>query len=120
MDQLRNVAYKAPRHAFPWDPLRAELETSHDRDDHERTPTRLESPITENPVMETNEEMWQSKVSLEVIESRGHPAICKMLDFFEDREFYYSKWRDRSRVLVYLHMCRIELIFLLCQNSGDA
>lgn len=29
---------------------------------------------------------------LRVSPNRGHPNICKLLDFFEDREFYYSEF----------------------------
>jgi protein-serine/threonine kinase len=35
---------------------------------------------------------WHAKISAETVKNRGHPNVCKMLDFFEDREFYYRKW----------------------------
>jgi protein-serine/threonine kinase len=28
---------------------------------------------------------------LKISPERGHPNICQLLDFFEDREFYYSE-----------------------------
>jgi hypothetical protein len=34
---------------------------------------------------------------LRVSPNRGHPNICKLLDFFEDREFYYSGSSSRSQ-----------------------
>jgi protein-serine/threonine kinase len=34
---------------------------------------------------------WHAKISAETVKNRGHPNVCKMLDFFEDREFYYRK-----------------------------
>lgn len=44
---------------------------------------------------------WHAKISAETVKNRGHPNICKMLDFFEDREFYY-----RECLLVCLYLGR--------------
>lgn len=43
---------------------------------------------------------WHARISAETVKNRGHPNICKMLDFFEDREFYY---REQSLCLFWIH-----------------
>lgn len=34
---------------------------------------------------------WHAHVSSQAVKNMGHPNVCKMLDFFEDKEFYYRK-----------------------------
>jgi hypothetical protein len=36
---------------------------------------------------------WHARISAETVKNRGHPNVCKMLDFFEDREFYYREFK---------------------------
>lgn len=117
MEQLRNVSYRKPKAPHPWDPLRAghppylngsapdALGTGHE------TPTNgssrmsyqtisreghLENPMNPSGGPELQDlSAWQAKLSYDNLKDRGHPNIVKMLDFFEDREFYYRTCSSR-------------------------
>lgn len=115
MDQLRNVPYKRPPVSYPWDPLRREQsDYFNDRPADvinggvgDTTPTAhmgltpgvsddgAHSDTNSNKMGETPKNVvspeWQPSIDPDTIQSRGHPAVCKMLDFFEDREFYYRE-----------------------------
>ena len=127
MDQLRNVPFKRPPQAYPWDPLRGQSQPSKiveddyfsstsntatpNSDTGETTPTARTGampgssvvilspetqPLTEGNLSslvggDVNPLEWHAKISAETVKNRGHPNICKMLDFFEDREFYYRE-----------------------------
>lgn len=64
MDQLRRLQYTEPPEPPPWAPSRMRL--------------RQGRPL--------DPEIIQSEVKAASV---GHPNICKMVDFFEDHEFYY-------------------------------
>ncbi|KAJ9100632.1 hypothetical protein QFC21_003676 [Naganishia friedmannii] len=114
MEQLRNVTYRKPKAPHPWDPLRAghhDFLDQPEKDDSagtgQDTPTTSHSSQRGNGVhsrddafgrIDTNTakpaelqdlSAWQAKLSSDNLQDRGHPNIVKMLDFFEDREFYY-------------------------------
>lgn len=113
MEQLRNVSYRRPKAPHPWDPLRAghpdyEGETGGETslETGLNTPTiqgasrvsaqslsrqgefEKENVVSGKPDLQ-NLSTWQAKLSNDNLKDRGHPNIVKMLDFFEDREFYY-------------------------------
>ncbi len=100
MDQLRNVSYRPPPGLLPWDPLRprptADLDTKCHSGMGDHTPTNvspMESPtsVLDTPLAEKNASDWTARMSFDSVKTRGHPNVCKMLDFFEDREFYYRE-----------------------------
>ena len=89
MDQLRHVLYHPPKHPQPWDPARSrELATTASSDSAPNTPDSMRSSSSADVFSPT-----QKYIASELRSSseRGHPNICKLLDFFEDREFYYCK-----------------------------
>jgi hypothetical protein len=117
MDQIRHLIYHAPKQPHPWDPSRSRS-GSNDNDasptpigtpaDAGATPKRLESigagqvaPLTPDSarssprstsstgLFSTTQKYIQGE--LKISPERGHPNICQLLDFFEDREFYYSE-----------------------------
>ena len=76
MDQLRRIAYVAPSKPRPWSPKRPK--TLDEYRTHKRIDAQRENiaapmgpPATAAP------------------SASSHPNICRMLDFFEDHEFYY-------------------------------
>ncbi|KAK4684619.1 hypothetical protein P7C73_g5553, partial [Tremellales sp. Uapishka_1] len=84
MDQLRHLLYVPPKTLHPWDPARRRSQA---------LPASPES-LRASPVL-GDEEVFtsaQKHLALEVRHAaeRGHPNICKLLDFFEDKEFYYQ------------------------------
>lgn len=94
MDQLRNLTYPAPAKPQPWAPERnqtsqhqTETPGKENADDTFKTPTNANDKES-FPFGD-----WHAKISADVVKDRGHPNVCKMLDFFEDREFYYREWR---------------------------
>lgn len=116
MEQLRNVAYRKPKAPHPWDPLRAghpdfpdQLESAESVGTGQDTPTTRHGsqhgngvhsqddasgridPNPAKPAELQDLSAWQAKLSSDNLEDRGHPNIVKMLDFFEDREFYYRE-----------------------------
>nr|XP_019045770.1 CAMK/CAMKL/PASK protein kinase [Kwoniella bestiolae CBS 10118]OCF24700.1 CAMK/CAMKL/PASK protein kinase [Kwoniella bestiolae CBS 10118] len=100
MDQLRHLLYHKPTKPLPWDPSRSRSAES------PALPT-ADSPASQSSsTFRTPESNWslahsdkdadsfvstQKYIAAEIKTSpeRGHPNIGKLLDFFEDREFYY-------------------------------
>lgn len=75
MDQLRRIAYVPPSKPRPWAPKR---------------PKTLEEYRARKGLdAEREEALAQTGAPLAAATSTSHPNICKMLDFFEDHEFYY-------------------------------
>lgn len=109
MDQLRHLLYNPPKTPLRWSPFRPRAEapvqvfhadtysapntpdSAHSSPSSERSSSGLFSPT-------------QKYIAAEIRYSpeRGHPNICKLLDFFEDREFYYreSIYHFSERVLI--------------------
>ena len=92
MDQLRHLLYNPPLRANPWDPMRAKP--------HRRSSDSVDTPPTspDSPQSDISMGSATSGMALKVIASeikhspeRGHPNIAKLLDFFEDKEFYYCE-----------------------------
>lgn len=125
MEQLRNVTYRKPKAPHPWDPLRAghppyldgsvpeALETGQNTPTNGDGPSRMSyksmsrdgqleaaGNMTSGPPELQDLSAWQAKLSYDNLKDRGHPNIVKMLDFFEDREFYYRSYPCRSQRLV--------------------
>ncbi|SJX61027.1 related to serine/threonine-protein kinase [Sporisorium reilianum f. sp. reilianum] len=77
MDQLRRINYVAPSKPRPWSPKR---------------PTTLEE-YRKQKRLEAEQEETQAQPGVipaaTATASSSHPNICRMLDFFEDHEFYY-------------------------------
>jgi protein-serine/threonine kinase len=118
MDQLRHLLYHTPASPLPWDPTRARPESDPappvppSTDQPSATSgspgpgaAQVITPIL-HPTPRTPESARSSPRSdrsgggmspaqkylvSEINHSpeRGHPNIAKLLDFFEDREFYY-------------------------------
>ncbi|WWD04746.1 hypothetical protein V865_002817 [Kwoniella europaea PYCC6329] len=100
MDQLRHLLYHKPNKPLPWDPSRA-------RHDESPASSTADSPRSQaSSSFRTPESNWSSAHSdkdadsfvstqkyiaaeIKTSPERGHPNIGKLLDFFEDREFYY-------------------------------
>ncbi|KAI9631924.1 uncharacterized protein MKK02DRAFT_21008 [Dioszegia hungarica] len=104
MDQLRHLLYNAPAKPHPWDPSRARPAPIHTGDgtitppdgvkrpslallQHARISARLVDRSYSSNMFSSNAQRIASE--LRSSPARGHPNICKLLDFFEDREFYY-------------------------------
>ncbi|WVQ80527.1 hypothetical protein IAT38_002632 [Cryptococcus sp. DSM 104549] len=102
MDQLRHLFYQKPNHMLPWDPARprpgvtsqdtpASPQKKHSTDDR-KIPGSPESGRS-SALSDASSRLFstQKYIAEEIKTSpeRGHPNICKLLDFFEDREFYY-------------------------------
>ncbi|KAJ1032480.1 hypothetical protein NDA16_000504 [Ustilago loliicola] len=75
MDQLRRIAYVSPVKPRPWAPKRPKTLEEY------RSRKRLEA--------EREEALAQIGPSAPTATLTSHPNICRMLDFFEDHEFYY-------------------------------
>jgi len=102
MDQLRHLMYNPPSKPHPWDPTR-------DRADGEPAinstatplpgsvpapfPSKAKASSTDSKSSSDSLDSATSRKDLahelELVLNRGHPNIVKLLDFFEDREFYY-------------------------------
>lgn len=100
MDQLRHLMYNPPTKPHPWDPMRP-------RANGEPAITTAATPLPGTvpapfPGKQSSTDSKSSTDSLdsasakkdlahelELVLHRGHPNIVKLLDFFEDREFYY-------------------------------
>jgi protein-serine/threonine kinase len=116
MEQLRNVSYRRPKAPRPWDPLRVghpdyEVQTKGEisLETGQNTPTNGQGAssasvksVSRQGGLESGHAVsgksdlqdlsaWQAKLSNDNLKDRGHPNIVKMLDFFEDREFYYCR-----------------------------
>lgn len=89
MDQLRHLLYNPPPKSLPWDPARTRVDPLDSDSSAPNTPDSIRSMRSDasgglfSPT--------QKYIASEIKHSpeRGHPNICKLLDFFEDREFYY-------------------------------
>lgn len=114
MDQLRHLMYNPPSKPHPWDPSRANptasttatnetsISVQGDTDQDHKAETSAEglvaptrgksgdsaSSTSTDGVLSASMEKNLS-YELEMVLNRGHPNIVKLLDFFEDREFYY-------------------------------
>lgn len=113
MEQLRNVTYRRPKAPHPWDPLRVghpdyeeqvrgdtPLQTGQNTPTNQGASRTSVKSVSRQGGLEKENIMpskpdpqdlsaWQAKLSKDNLRDRGHPNIVKMLDFFEDREFYY-------------------------------
>lgn len=108
MDQLRHLMYNPPAIPYPWDPSRYDPSTvkmatstpiiSDDKPEVNQSagePARgksgdsVSSTSTDGVLSASMEK--NLSYELEMVLNRGHPNIVKLLDFFEDREFYYCK-----------------------------
>ncbi|WVO19197.1 uncharacterized protein IAS62_000475 [Cryptococcus decagattii] len=96
MDQLRHLLYTPPRHMNPWDPARSRSEVTKPNgasgSDGEAI-SALGAPVSPRSGSENGRlySAIQKHIAEEIKSSpqRGHPNICKLVDFFEDKEFYY-------------------------------
>jgi protein-serine/threonine kinase len=52
-------------------------------------PSSSKSPWSVDTLLGQKQEQQLSEDGQQPIENVGHPSLCKMLDFFEDHEFYY-------------------------------
>ncbi|SNX82327.1 related to serine/threonine-protein kinase [Melanopsichium pennsylvanicum] len=75
MDQLRRIAYVTPTKPRPWAPKRPKTLEEY------RARKRLDA--------ERSEALVQVVSPTAAVTPSSHPNICRMLDFFEDHEFYY-------------------------------
>ncbi|CDW96904.1 hypothetical protein [Sporisorium scitamineum] len=75
MDQLRRITYVPPPKPRPWSPKRPKTLEEY------RVQKRLEA--------EREDRQAKAAPAAAVTTSISHPNICRMLDFFEDHEFYY-------------------------------
>ena len=102
MDQLRHLLYNPPLQPNPWDPMRKRTESTasgdmnngHVKSDSlESLANTPDSPRSESSAGGGLFSPAQKYIASEIRHSpeRGHPNICKLLDFFEDREFYYCE-----------------------------
>ncbi|WVR06255.1 hypothetical protein IAU60_003285 [Kwoniella sp. DSM 27419] len=103
MDQLRHLLYHKPNHMLPWDPSRpragetllapASPATSVRSDASNASANSPESHWASAQAVKDSPSFvsTQKYIAAEIKTSpeRGHPNIGKLLDFFEDREFYY-------------------------------
>ncbi|ORX40193.1 hypothetical protein BD324DRAFT_648793 [Kockovaella imperatae] len=96
MDQLRHLLYNPPIRPHPWDPTRERKDPptpmrtpNPDLDDS--LPNTPESPGSESSSSFGVYSPAQRHIASEIkhLPERGHPNIAKLLDFFEDKEFYY-------------------------------
>lgn len=109
MDQLRHLMYNPPTKPHPWDPSRsntAPAASSEAVAKPDGTPETLPGSVP--PARSKSGDSASSgstdgalsasmqknlSYELEMVLNRGHPNIVKLLDFFEDREFYYCEFR---------------------------
>ena len=117
MDQLRHLLYHTPTKPQPWDPARPRTSgaeygnapTQANDDTASRTttpppsspgrpvltPLQRQSSNTPDSMRSGHSQSFVGSAAkylqgeLKISPERGHPNICKLLDFFEDREFYY-------------------------------
>lgn len=102
MDQLRRLPYVRPAQEPPWSPTRIWPHTPNHLDDdrltaggHSASSSTPSTPATtRRPSLtpldaeyETRNEKSDSTAKVPILEI--HPALCTMLDFFEDESFYY-------------------------------
>jgi protein-serine/threonine kinase len=102
MDQLRHLMYNPPTKPHPWDPTRPRANGAPALNT-EATPLPGSVPApfpgkrsstdskSSNDSLDSATPKKDLAHELELVLNRGHPNIVKLLDFFEDREFYYCK-----------------------------
>lgn len=102
MDQLRHLMYNPPTKPHPWDPARPRA-NGEPAINPAATPLPGSVPApfpgkrSSTDSKGSSDSLDSTKSSsrkdlaheLELVLNRGHPNIVKLLDFFEDREFYY-------------------------------
>ena len=108
MDQLRHLMYNPPSKPHPWDPSRsnpaADDTPTQDRIDQAEADTDQSAGFVRGSSGDSASSSSTDGVpsaameknlsyELEMVLNRGHPNIVKLLDFFEDREFYYCMSR---------------------------
>lgn len=93
MDQLRNQTYHAPATPQPWAPERSARSQQLTETPGKENAETFKTPTNGNDKESFPFGDWHAKISADVVKDRGHPNVCKMLDFFEDREFYYREPR---------------------------
>jgi hypothetical protein len=112
MDQLRHLMYNPPAQPNPWDPSRARSDGKSINTAATPLPGSVPATFPSSngdvppPVTVTHGSPGSKSSSdgispsssrkdlaheLEVVLNRGHPNIVKLLDFFEDHDFYYCK-----------------------------
>lgn len=106
MDQLRHLMYNPPSKPYPWDPSRPHASSATTAGAEQPVPNGQEEKLPESvpPARSKSGDSASSgstdgalsasmqknlSYELEIVLNRGHPNIVKLLDFFEDREFYY-------------------------------
>lgn len=111
MDQLRHLLYNPPAKPHPWDPTRFRPDAVSEVGQNDRLsdaapatppsrhPSRMQTSAPNTPVSETGSDGSASSMfaptqkyiasEIKSAPQRGHPNIAKLLDFFEDREYYY-------------------------------
>ncbi|CAO1632228.1 unnamed protein product [Parajaminaea phylloscopi] len=95
MDQLRRFRYDAPTDEPPWSPSKLWPRTPHRRQSSGATassPSSVRTPMLERRPSLSLDGLDRAdprarKARLGV--AHTHPALCTMLDFFEDESFYY-------------------------------
>lgn len=97
MDQLRHLMYNPPAKPHPWDPARNDPKTSGSVAMSKRTKSSDSGSVSSGNDEAMSASMEKNlSYELEMVLNRGHPNIVKLLDFFEDREFYYRTSCSRS------------------------
>ncbi|GMK57363.1 hypothetical protein CspeluHIS016_0401970 [Cutaneotrichosporon spelunceum] len=94
MDQVRHLIYLRPPVQHPWDPFRPRRGAeSNGGALGDSTPDQVDSSASASrsstPASQANSTSRYISSELKHGPERGHPNVCKLLDFFEDREFYY-------------------------------
>ena len=92
MDQLRRLPYAPPPHPPPWSPRRARVPGVYPPrapTDFEHEDTRQNSGNGGDTSKDSTDVSTFSTTLPTSEKGMSHPNICKMLDFFEDHEFYY-------------------------------
>ncbi|BEJ17094.1 hypothetical protein CspHIS471_0604950 [Cutaneotrichosporon sp. HIS471] len=94
MDQVRHLIYLRPPVPNPWDPFRPRRGAESNGDAvGGGTPDGVANSAavsrSSTPASQANSTSRYISSELKHGPERGHPNVCKLLDFFEDREFYY-------------------------------
>ncbi|PWN50258.1 Pkinase-domain-containing protein [Violaceomyces palustris] len=97
MDQLRRLPYNPPTEPLPWSPDRPRTKLSQQQQKSNSTPV-LESGKKLSPAPDSTPTSNPIPLAKDDTPTQGgqqpppqtsHPNLCKMVDFFEDHEFYY-------------------------------
>ncbi|CAK9784352.1 kinase-like protein [Cutaneotrichosporon oleaginosum] len=95
MDLIRHLIYLPPTKPHPWDPFRTRRDANsngggvlgHSTPDQVADSAAVSRSST--PASQVNTTSRYISSEIKHAPERGHPNVCKLLDFFEDREFYY-------------------------------